>query len=141
MLRAAVAARTIVDLAGIRLGRGDQVGRGLVGGVVVHHEAPFDRRDQRYWLEVLEDVPRHCGVEIGQHGHDAVVEPADGVAVRRCLGDPLGADQARRPGLILDNDRLPHALRHALRNDPRSIVDGTRRRERDNHLDRLVRIR
>ena len=140
MLRAARTAGAIVDLAGRGLCGGDQVGRGLVAGLVASDQSPLHGGHQRYRLEILQDVPGHVRMQVGHHGHDAVVEAADRVAVRRGSRDLLGADQPGCARLVDDDDLLAHVLGHLLRHDPRGDVDGARRRQRHDHLDRPVGI-
>ena len=141
VLRAAVAARAVVDLAGARLGRGDQVGGGLCRARRCSATSPHSTvATSETGSKSLQDVPRHLRVQVGQHGHDAVVEAADRVAVGRRLRHALGADQAGGAGLVLDDDLLAHVCRHPLRHDARRVVDGARGGERHDHADRLVRI-
>jgi hypothetical protein len=79
-------------------------------------------------------------MQVGHHGHDAVVEPADRVAVRRGSRELLGTDQSRGACLVDDDDLLAHVLGHLLGHDPRRDIDGARRRQWHDHLDRPVRI-
>ena len=140
MLRATVAARAVVDLAGIHLGGRDQIGGAAVWRIVRRHQPPFDGRDQRHRLEVLEDVPRQLRMKVRQHGHDAVVEAADGVPVGSCFRHTLRADQSGRARLIVDDDALAHVLGHALGDDAHGIVHGASGRQRHDHVNRLRRI-
>ena len=74
------------------------------------------------------------------HGHDAVVETANGIAVGLGARDLFGADQAGGARQVQDHDLLPHIVGHLLRDDAGGDIDGARRRQRHDHLDRPVGI-
>jgi hypothetical protein len=140
ILRAARAARTIVDLSGCRPGGGDQVCRAFVRRLVVGDQSPLNRRNERHRFEILQDVPTHFGLQVGHHGHDAVVEASDCVAVRLGSRDLLRTDQPGRARQVHDHELLAHIVGHFLGHDPRGDVDSARRGQRKDHLDRPVGI-
>ena len=140
VLGAAWTARAVVDFAGRSFRGGDQVGSRLEARFVAGDQPPFHGGDQRYRFEVLENVPTHVGLQVGHHGHDAVVEPSDRVAVGLSFCDLFGAEQARRAGLIYDHDLLAHIVGHLPRHNSRRNVDRARRRQWHDHLDRPDRI-
>ena len=119
---------------------GDQIGRRLVAGLVAGDQSPLHRSDKRYRLKILQNVPAHVGIQIGHHGHDAVVEAADRVPIRRGSRDLLCANQPRSAWLVDDHDLLAHVLGHFLRHDPRCDIDGACRRQWNDHPDRPVWI-
>ena len=140
VLWAAVAARAVVDLAR-RLARcGDQIGRCFDGRVNWHDQAPFDGGDQGDGLKVAQDVPRHLALQIGQHGHDAVVEAAQRVAVRRRFGHAVGPNQTRRSSLVFDGNALAHADGHFLHHDACGVVDGAACSQGHDEFDGLVGV-
>ena len=140
MLWAAGSARTVVDLAGCGLGGRDQVGCGLEARLIVRDQPPLNGGYQRHRLEILQYVPPHLRLQVGNHGHDAVVEAADRIAVGFSACDLLGADQPGGTGQIQDDDLLAHIVGHLLGHEPRGDIDRTCRRQRHDHLDRPVRI-
>ena len=140
VLRAAVAARAVIDFAGRFAGCFDQFGRRFEGRIGGHDQRPFDGGDQRDRLKIFENVPRHFAVKTRQHGHDAVVETTQRVTIGRGLGDALGANQTCGPNLVVDGDAHAHIGRHFLRDDARGAVHRTARRQRDDHFDGLVRV-
>src|SRR5581483_11749856 len=142
VLRAAVAARGVVDPAGPALRVVDELAHGLHRHVVVDHHDPGDRRDHADRLEVLHRVVADLA-DVRDHGEDRVVQHADGVAVGGRALHALGADRARRAGLVLDQDLLAEVLAHALRDDPDHHVDRAARLQRhhDEHGLRRVALR
>jgi hypothetical protein len=103
-------------------------------------QSPLHRRNERHRFEILEDVPTHFGLQVGHHGHDAVVEPADRVAVRLGSRDLLRTDQPGRARLVHDHELPAHIVGHFLRHDPGGDVDSARRSQRNDHLDGPVGI-
>src|SRR5829696_7930928 len=61
----------------------------------------------------------------------------DRVAVRRCLCNELRADRARRPGAVLDDERLAKALVESLREEPRLDIGTPSGRGRNDDADGL----
>ncbi len=136
VLRAAVAARGIVDLPGPALREQHELGNGLRRQIVAHHHDPGDGRHHAHRHEVLHRVVRHLP-DVRDHGEDAVVQHADGVAVGRGALHPLGADRPCGAGLVLDDDLLAHVLAHLLGDDADHHVDRAARLQRHQHQDRL----
>jgi hypothetical protein len=66
---------------------------------------------------------------------------AEGVAVRRRLGDRIGADGAARTGAVLDHDGLTETFAELGRHQPPDDIDRRPRRKRDYHADLPVRPR
>src|SRR4029077_13046407 len=62
------------------------------------------------------------------------------IAVGRGFGDDLRAEDAVRPGLVLDDELLAPALRELLPDKARDGVGKPARRITDDHAHRLVRI-
>ena len=138
-----------------------EVGRGADARAAVAHAfapllRPVDELLQRARRHVLrrdgEDVrelPMHgdgddvplgvvgqARVEVLVDGPAADRDRPHGVAVRRRLGDRVGADVAARPGPVLHHEGLPEALGQALRQQPRQDVGGPAWRPRHHHAHR-----
>ena len=106
VLRAAVAARAVVDLAGRRLApRRSGRRRSCCGASVLTTRPHSTVATSDTGSKSLRMSQGIFGLQVRHHGHDAVVEAAEGVAVGRRLGHVAGADQAGRAGLVLDDDR------------------------------------
>src|SRR6476469_487670 len=59
--------------------RRDQIGRGLEACLIAGDQSPLHGSNQRNQREILQDVPPHFGLQVRNHGQDAVVEAADRV--------------------------------------------------------------
>ncbi len=76
-----------------------------------------------------------------QDGQIAALPRGDGVAIGRRAGDELEAQHSARPGAVLGDDLLAHALGHLRPDQACHDVHGVAGREGDDDLDRLGRIR
>ena len=95
------------------------------------------------WLtgrEVLQDVVGQLAVHGGVDAMRSGVAHDQRVAVRRRLGDDLGADHASGTGPILDDDLLPKRGRQPLGDESRDDVRRIARRARRDEADRPGRI-
>jgi hypothetical protein len=122
------------------LGEADQVRQGLHAG---HHggidddghRQHIDRgHGQEVLLHVIGVVLVHQRCQQRRHA-----EHRQAVAIGRALDKAGRADGTRRTRLVLDDDLLPEPLRQLLGHDPGGGVRGAARRERDGHLDELLR--
>src|SRR3979490_2909104 len=73
------------------------IGRGLEARLVAG-EPLLHRGYQRHRFEILQDIPSHFRLQIGNHGLDAVAETANRVSVRLRAGDLLGSPET--PGKL-----------------------------------------
>ena len=101
-----------------------------------HERARADERDR------LEIAQRIVAQRLRSHARldrrrRARREPR--VPVRRALCHELGRDVAIRPGLRLDDDRLPECRRDAIGDEPRNDVELAAGRKRHDQTYRLVR--
>src|SRR5438309_5597153 len=104
--------------------------RGMYGQHVRH------AAQQRYRREVARRVVRKLCVHPRVHRVRAD-DQTDGVAVGRRLGDRIGADDAARAGLVLDEYRLADGLGHLGGDDAREHIGCPAGWERRNDADRL----
>ena len=128
--RGPVAGRCHVELAGIGLGIGDQLGDGLDRQRGMHHHDVGEANDARDRLHLLDEIEIELVVE---RGVDRVrrSDQQQRVAVRRgpqhLLGGDIGA--AARP--VLDDERLaeffrkplPHQTRREIRRAAGGVAD------------------
>ena len=130
------AGRTVIERTGFRSGERNELGQ------IARRQAGID--DQHVGLaaehghgrEVLDWIVRQVGVQTRRNRMRARGGEADGVAVRRCLRDRIGADIAARAGAVLDDDLLAEPLPKFLRDDPRNDVRAGARREGHHQTDR-----
>ena len=130
----------IVQLAGILLGVGDELGDRLDRQLRADRQRAQQFTDPRDRLEIGDRIEidlahvRHDREHTGRrHQH--------GVAVRRGARDDRGADRAGRAALVVDHDGLLHPRGEAVGQHPRDRIAGAAGRERHHHPDRLVRKR
>ena len=126
-----------VSLPGLRLGEVDELLDRLGRHLVADHHHRIGRERHRHRREVAHQVVRLVVVqdlEIDvRRGHDQ-----DRVAVRRGLGGLGGADDARRAGPVLDEERLLELLAELLRDVAADEVGGSAGAERHDHLHRVI---
>jgi hypothetical protein len=140
VLGAAVARAGIVDLARLRLGRGDQflhrAGRHFLR---VDHQRVRPGSDERDVREVLERVVRDLLVQMRAY-HVRGAGEQQGIAVGRCLSDEIGADRAAGTRLVLDEELPAELLRKPRREHARGRVGEAagRQRHHDAHRARGI---
>ena len=100
--RIADAARSVVELAGIGLGLGDQLLHRGDAGFRARHQDEVGGDELRHRREVVDRVERQAVVERGRDG-GAVGVLQDGVAIRRRFRDLVGGERAAGAGAILDD--------------------------------------
>ena len=128
--------RGVVHLARARLRQRDQLFHVLRGNRRMDHHHVLDAAHQRHGREILDHVVRQLGVDARRHRHRAKAHQQQ-VAVRRRLGDRLGADVAAGAGTIFDDDVLPQQLRHLLRDHAGVVIVGAAGRKSRHEADRL----
>ena len=140
--RAAVAARGHVDLAGIGLGVGDELGNGFGRQRRRHHHEERrvgNARDRREIADEIEaEVAVERGVEhVGQHRAE------HRVAVGRRARGGFGADVARKSRPVLDHERLAEQVRQPLPDEARHDVGRVagRKADHDPHRPRRIGLR
>ena len=139
MRRGAGARRRHVDLAGIGLGIGDELGdrarrhRGMHQQRVRHARQPRDRREVAREVEVEPLVER--AVDGVGGGADQ-----DGVAVGRRVDDAFGRDVAAGARLVLDHELRAEPLGEPLADQARQHVGRPAGRKSDDELHRPGRI-
>ena len=101
----------------------------------VHHQHGRVEGDAGDADEVAQRVVRRR-LEMRIDGGDAGGGEIERVAVRRALGDELGADRAVGAGAVLHHDRLAERRAQLVGEEPRHEVGGAARREADHQLDR-----
>ena len=136
-----VALRRIVDLAVVGLDPGDKLGQVLRRDRRMDVQNVWCVGKQRDRLEIAGDVASRRSVKMP--GDDLVGERREEqvVAVGGSFGAGLHTDHATRTGPILDVDLLTEPRAEPLRDRTREDVGRTRRRESDDHVERLARVR
>ncbi len=138
---AALAGRGVAVLARVGLQQRDEfleiLGRhlGVHGQHVRHVHQVGDRR------EVLDRIVRILGVGGGVGRHRAHSGDAERVAVRRGLGQRVGADRAAATATVLHHHGLAQLAAQRVGHGAADDVGGAARRERYDQADRLVGIR
>ena len=138
---AAVAARAEGELAGIRLGIGDEFLRGVDRQRRVDDEHVRRDRDQRDRREVLDRVVRHLRVEAGVDRVRRQRSHQDRVAVGRRFRNEIGADVAARAGAVVHHNALAPRVAQLLRDRAADDVERSARRKRHDEPHRPVRVR
>ena len=139
VLRAAVAAGRIIDVAGARLGQRNEILDGLWhAGVGDQH--PVDLRNQTDRFKTVERIVIDLLVEMRRHHETAVVDAGDGVTVGRRARRTLHGDQARRAGLVVEHDLLLEVVRHLVGDDAQNRIRAAAGLYWHDHLDRLAWI-
>ena len=109
MRQAADAAGAVVELAGIGLRVGDQLGHRLHRQILLDDDRLHDRADDAHRRQVLHwIVSELLGKRRDRDGADAA--DAEGVAIRRRARDVLGPDDAAGAHAAFDNDRFSQRL-------------------------------
>ncbi|MNS48014.1 hypothetical protein D3C72_805710 [compost metagenome] len=143
MARAAVAARTIVQLARILLRVDDQVRQRLdvvlLGEFIVHHQHVRHRRHDRHRREILDRVVRQVGEQPGVDGVRGHRAHDQRVAVGRRLGHQIGADIAARARPVLHDHGLAERTAHLFGQHAGHGVQRAAGRVRHDKADRLGR--
>ncbi|XQU69884.1 hypothetical protein OJJOAM_002615 [Cupriavidus sp. H18C1] len=137
---AAGARRRVRILARVGLQRGQEFLVVLGREVRVDRDHVGDVGQVRDGLEVLDRVVRQLRIAGGVDRHRRHRRDADRVAVRRRLGDRVGADRAAATGAVLDHHRLAQDLAHLIGRAAADDVRGAARGKRNDQLDRLGRI-
>jgi hypothetical protein len=134
----AVRIRADVEDLVLALGRGQQLGQGLVGRIALDDDRGASDRHAVNRPQVLEGV---VGQVLGQHGHDAHRRGAADehrVAVGRGLLDELDRQQAAAARPVLDHHGLAEAARHHLAVDAGGTVRTAARVEGHHDADGLA---
>ncbi|MNT11600.1 hypothetical protein D3C72_1464910 [compost metagenome] len=139
MQDAAAAGRSVVDLAGLRARRLQQVRHRSIGRVLRHHDHQRRRADDGDRRNVLDRVIRHAFV---QAGVDGVVGRHDGqrVAVRLGGYQLPRAGYARRARQIFHDQRLRQGLAQMLGHHAGNHVGGGAGRGRHDQADGTVGV-
>ena len=138
--RAADAARAVVELAGARLGVGDQLLHRLHGHRRVHDQQQRRGIHHRHRREVGERVEGEPGIEVRAH-HQCGVAHQQGVAVGFRPGHDLGADDAAGARPVVDHHLLPERCAEMLADQAGHDVEHAgARRERHHDAERAVGI-
>ena len=128
----------VIELAGIRLGRGDHLGDRICRerGIRQHHHRLA--ADHRHRDEIAHRVIGQLGDQrrVGDVGD---VDERQRVPVGRRLRHQLGGDDRARAGAVLDHELLPERFGELRRHRARHGVGRAARRHADQHLDRLGR--
>ncbi len=138
MLRAAVAGSRVIDPAGLRLRRGDQLGHRIHLQVRVHDEHVGTRGDARHRHERRQRVVLERLVQPGADDMRGRREKP-GIAVGLRLGDVIGADGAAGAGPVLHEGRAAELRAQLRREDARRHVGETAGAERYHDADGLRR--
>jgi hypothetical protein len=119
---------------------GNQFGHGLHRQTRRHHQHVHRRDHRGDRREILVRIVRQLlhQIRIGDLGSRR--GPEQRVAIRRCLGDEIGAESRAAARLILDHDRLAQAFAERVRQNARHQVCAAAWRERHHKADRTCRI-
>ena len=140
MMRGSVARCAEGDLARIALGVIDQFPDRLDGQCRMHGNRENVLCDRAQRREVLHPVVRHLLLQRDRQYMGRRVADTDGVTVRCGAGEKLRADRAARARLVLDDERLAHALAHLLSDRARHDVYRSAGRKRRDHAYRLAGV-
>ena len=90
-----------IDLARLPLGLVDQLGHGIDLELVgIGYQYTQEAGGERHWREILGGIEWQLLVETGISGIGRDITEQHGVAVGWRLGDEIGAEIGRRPGLF-----------------------------------------
>src|SRR5262249_3778086 len=130
MLHASVAARHIVELAGIGFGIGDELRNGLGRNRWMYHQEAGFAANTRYRHNVVGEIEGQLLVE---RGADRVrgAHEEEGVAVRGSVHDGLGGDDAARTRPVFDDELLTESFREPLAHQACIYVESTGRGKAD----------
>jgi hypothetical protein len=125
-----VARRGEAHLVGIRLLVGDHVGQRLVRrrGGYDQNIRRLDRHGDR--IEILERVVLHALDQVRRDHQRPERGEEKGIAVGRSALHRGGADRARRPGFVVDDEGLAEGLVERRPDRPGDVVGGTAGRKR-----------
>ena len=140
LMLAAVAARGIGERRLLLARIFDELRHRLDRQAWIDRQEELVRRHARDRQQVLEHVDRHRRIDMRIDGDQAVGGHDQRVAVGLGVGGHFSGDIAVGAGAVLDEERLPHRLGQALRQEPRGDVGRPARRDRHQHLDRPRRI-
>ena len=127
---AAVAARAVVELAGMLAGVVDQLGHRVRRHRWVHHEHVGQPRHHADGREVGDRVVGELRIERRIEGQRADMAEQQRVPVGVGLGDGGAGDRSRQPRPVVDHHRLAEAVRHLLADDPAEEIGRSAGRER-----------
>ena len=139
MAAGADAERTIGQLAGIGLGGGDQLGRGLVGRVLANHQHVLRAADVDDGIEILDGIESGCRRERDIR-RQRLAAHVQRVAIGRRVRGGRRADVARAAGPVVDDDALFPFFAELVGNDTGQRVDGATRAEGDDDANGVVGI-
>jgi hypothetical protein len=139
MRRAASAAGSLRCLVRVRLQPCDQFAEAVRRHVLSGNDHLRIAGDLRNRLEILHQVIRQSKHRAVQDLRGPVAD-ADRVAIAGGTGDAPDADCRRRPGDVLDDDRLTERLAHPLGHDARDRIGRPTGTVRHDHHDRPRRI-
>ena len=141
MSDAPCAVRGIVDLAGIRLGTGDefpQVRHRQYRGI--DHQQVRTYRKDADGLKIPDGIEGQLSIEAGIDGQRSGVRDQGGIAVRRRARHHLRTDDAGSPRPVVDHDRLAQRRGELPPDDTRDVIGAAAGGERHDKADRLVGI-
>src|SRR5579872_7384720 len=136
----AVARRAGIELAGLALGQRDQLLERFDRQVRIGRQNQGILARQNDRLEVAQRLVAERRIEREVRGQRRVGGEQKRVAVRRRLGDHLGADAAAGAGTVDDHHRLAPRLAQAVAELARQNVDGAARRVRHHDLNGALGI-
>ena len=128
------AARCVVELARFRFRERDELLHGFHRKRRMHDEDVRQGGEARDRHEIADRIERQLLVQArvdGERGGDAEQR----VAVGRRFGDRFGSVQTARAGTVIDDERLPERLAHALRDHARREIGRAAGALRDDHSD------
>ena len=133
------AGRRDVELAGIGLGIGDQLGHRFHRKLRIDHDDERGAADGADRREVAGEIEIQMLIKRGVDGIGRDDEE-ERIAVRRGVGDDFGADIAGGARPIVDDELLTEAFRHRLRHQARDNVGRQTGRKTDDDVHRPGRI-
>ena len=134
------AGRAEIDLAGIGLGVGDQLGDGFGRKRRMHHQRIRRVADQADRRKILARIVADVLVERRPDRERAGIAEHQRVAVGLALRDRLGADGAAGAGPVVDHDLFAEQFAHLVGDAAADDRGAAARRERNHQRDRPARI-
>src|SRR5690606_22490628 len=138
---ATVAARTVVQDAGVGLGVGDEIGHAADVHFLrlfrVHDEHVGHVHHERHGFEVFGGIERHFFVDPGVHRVRSECRHAECLAIGRGLGDHGGTNVASGTGTVFDDHRAEVTL-HGFGQHAHRDVDGAASRKRNDDARRAA---
>ncbi len=138
--RRAVARRSEVDLAGVGLGVGNELGDRVHRQLRIGDQEIGAGREQCDRREILDRVIADVGVDRGSDREGRGVAEHQRIAVGFGACGRFGADGAARPGTIVDDDALIKTDRQLLGGEACHGVGRPAGGERHDHLDDAARV-